>query len=77
MEISQALLGLMYVWAVLAGAVWGVVYDLLRLFRVAVGVSADTRKGRRWTCVWQSVLLFCEDVLFGLAGGILLILLLY
>lgn len=70
MEISQTLLGLMYVWAVAAGALWGLVYDAFRLSRKALGFGACER-------VWQKAVLFAEDVLFGLVGGVILILLLY
>jgi hypothetical protein len=70
MEISQTLLGLMYVWAVVAGALWGVVYDVLRLIRTVLGFHTGER-------VWHKVVLFAEDVLFGLVGGVILILLLY
>ena len=77
MEVSQTLLGWMCVWALAVGAVWGVIYDLLRLPRVALGMTGEPPCGRRWSRLWRSTLLFCEDVLFGVIGGVLLILLLY
>lgn len=70
MEISQTLLGLMYVWGVAVGALWGVIYDVFRLSRKAFGFGACKR-------AWQKAVLFAEDVLCGLVGGVILLLLLY
>lgn len=77
MEISQSLLGLMYVWAVLAGVAWGVSYDVLRLSRVVFGLSGRMTRAARWKRTCRSVVLFSQDVLFGLIGGMTLVLLLY
>ena len=71
MEISQSLLGLMYVWAVLAGVAWGVSYDVLRLSRVVFGLSGRMTRAARWKRTCRSVVLFSQDVLFGLIGGMM------
>ena len=77
MEISQSLLGLMYVWAMLSGVAWGVSYDVLRLSRVVLGLSGRMPRGARWKRTCRQAVLFSQDVLFGLIGGVTLILLLY
>ena len=77
MEISQSLLGLMYVWAVVAGAVLGASYDVLRLSRVMLGLPGKLLCVGRWRRVGRHALLFVQDVLFGLIGGLVLVLLLY
>ena len=77
MEISQSLLGLMYVWAVVAGAVLGASYDVLRLSRAMLGLPGRRLMDGRWRRVGGHVLLFVQDVVFGLLGGLMLVLLLY
>lgn len=77
MEISQSLLGLMYVWAVAVGVVLGASYDVLRLSRVMLGLPGRRLVTGRWRRVGVHALLFVQDVLFGLLGGLMLVLLLY
>ena len=77
MDVSQALLGRMLMGALLTGAAWGVSYDLLRLFRVIVGLEKDDRRAGRKKRLCRSVMLFVQDVLFGIIGGVALVLLLY
>ena len=77
MAISQALLGRMLIGALLTGAVWGAWYDVLRLFRVIVGLEGDCRRAGRKKRLCHSVVLFVQDVLFGVIGGVSLVLLLY
>lgn len=97
MEISQRLLGMLFVWAVALGFMLGVVYDVLRITHILCGVhyvkrfSQDERQvadmdlmsvalrrpRKRVLHTMRSVLIFTEDLLFGLVCGVSLVILLY
>ena len=74
MEISQTLLGMTFVIAVLAGIAVGVVYDALRITRVLLAhLTGNGTASRRMV----KVVCFAEDILFTLAATLVLILLVY
>ena len=97
MEISQRLLGMLFVWAVLLGFALGGVYDVLRITRILCGVhyagrplqsasgavdaslapSSPPTFRRRLSRILRTLLIFAEDLLFGVVCGISLIILLY
>ncbi|MBR6782260.1 MAG: spore cortex biosynthesis protein YabQ [Clostridia bacterium] len=62
----------MLAWAFVTGACLGVLYDLLRALRMAVGL--DPRQG---STVLYRVVLFVEDVFFAVTATVALILLCY
>ncbi len=75
--LSQRTLALMFVYAALTGFGLGVVYDGLRVLRMALGDTRAPASGqgrRRWPL---AVLLFAEDMLFMLTASLALILLCY
>lgn len=72
LTVSQRLLGLMFVYAAIAGFFLGAVYDLLRISRLLCGM--DGAKKAMWP---QRILLFAEDFLFAVVASLTLILLLY
>ena len=74
MEISQTLLGMSFVIAVLAGVVVGMVYDALRISRVLLAhLTGNGTFSRRMV----GIVCFAEDILFALAASLVLILLVY
>ena len=90
MEISQRLLGMLFVWAVALGFALGSVYDVLRITRILCGVHYVKRfseeKGsatdvsslrQRVSRIQRAILVFSGDLLFGVVCGISLIILLY
>lgn len=92
MGISQLVLGRLFLYATLLGGVLGGVYDLLRLTRMFLGIHYSRRTSRRLRQIRLPLLpvkkergenralgivLFLEDLLFGLGSGIALILLFY
>lgn len=90
MEISQTLLGFMFVCAVITGAFLGVIYDVIRITRIIVGIRY-TRKDTTHSVgecdvmphdaltvrILRAVLVFIEDVIFCLVCGVCVVLLLY
>lgn len=72
MEISQGLLGLLFSLSVATGVGMGIVWSLLRFLRGVCGTG-----GRGWRAIPVRVLLICADILFGILGGVSIILLLY
>lgn len=86
MEISQKLLCLLLLVSLATGFALGIVYDLLWAIRVMLGVSqgkpskvTNTRhhQRQRFYNVIGHVVLFWEDLLFMLLGGVAGILILY
>lgn len=79
--ISQRTLALLLVYAALAGFGLGVVYDGLRILRMALGEPRQpirgTAKGQGKRPLWRDILLFFEDVLFAVTVCVTLILLSY
>ena len=93
MEISQRLLGILFVWATVLGFALGGVYDVLRITRILCGFhyvkrfSGEEKQSveapvpptwqRRIFHIQQKLLIFVGDVLFGVVCGMALVLLLY
>ncbi len=87
MEVSQKVLCLLFLVSVGAGVLLGMVYDVLRLTRMLVGLQqpsqvslispAHVSKKAVWQRRCGHVLLFLEDLLFGVLCGVVGILILY
>ncbi len=79
MEISQALLGLMFSIAVGVGALLGFVYDVFRFFRVLVWgeASLTSQKMGAGRSFVKGAAVFFQDVLFCVLSAVALLLLLY
>lgn len=88
MEISQTLLGLMFVFAVVVGVALGFVYDAFRLTRILLEeagkkyAAARKRQNEKisngsFSKAICATVLFLEDVLFFVIVGVALVLVLY
>ena len=88
MYLSQAKIAWLYFWSFLTGGFLGGVYDCLRLSRLLPGGVPPTKlrerrlpllgvlpKGERRRAA--AVLIFFEDLLFGIVAGVVLVLLFY
>ena len=75
--LSQRTLALLFVYAALTGFGLGVVYDGLRVLRMALGDARTPASGQGRKRRPLAILLFAEDVLFMLATAVALILLCY
>ena len=92
MEISQSALARLWLYAFLLGVGLGAVYDALRILRVFLGVSYSNRFSQQLKDVhlpllpprratrpsrWLPVVIFVQDVLFGVVGGVGIVILFY
>ena len=89
MDISQKLLGLMFAVSAASGAGLGLLFNVIHLLRAVFGATlsrapsqvppgeTDTAHARRHMNPVSAFILFWLDLLFGLAGALVLILLLY
>ena len=92
MEISQSALARLWLYAFLLGVGLGAVYDALRILRVFLGVSYSNRFSQQLKEVhlpllpprratrpsrWLPVVIFVQDVLFGVVGGVGIVILFY
>ena len=83
MEISQKLLCFLFLASFVTGIGLGFIFDLCKLSRLLVGLSPEkasrdqNEMPRRGQSMARSTLLFLEDFLFALFGGICLLLLTY
>ena len=82
MEVSQKLLCLLLLVSVAFGVLLGLCYDVFRIIRILLGwhqgLSAYTpEKRHRWHHWAGQILLFVQDLLFGVLSGVVLILILY
>lgn len=88
MEISQTLLGLMFVFAVAVGVALGFVYDVFRLTRILLDEAGkkcaalrarqnEEKSSGSFSKALCATVLFLEDVLFFVIAGVALVLVLY